>query len=71
MSPASYISFPADTWGTDRKDLAPSGTWGKDKLARAGEAGGETDMEEKLISMDHEVSQTLGGMKQNIEISSM
>ena len=60
MLSVSCILFPGGIWGTDREDQASPKTWATDEVAREGEAGGETDGEEKLISVDHEASPTLG-----------
>lgn len=69
MLPVSCVSFPGGPGGTDREDLVSPRTGATDEVAREGEAGGETDGEEKLISVDHQGSPTLGGTEQNIATS--
>ena len=44
--------FPRGHRDTERKDLASPGIWATDE----GEAGGETDVAEKLIYVNHQVS---------------
>lgn len=46
------LFFPGGTRGKERKDLASPGTWATDE----GEAGGETDVDEKLTSVNHQES---------------
>lgn len=69
MLPVSCVCFPGGTRGPGRKDLASPRTWATDEVVKEGEAGGEADGEEKLISVDHQASPTLGVTEQNIETS--
>lgn len=69
MWSVSCTSFLGGIWDLDRKAMASPRTWAADEVVKQGDTGGQTDGEEKLLSVDHQASPTLRVTKQSIETS--